>query len=69
VWVYNIDINMHTSWNKKVNKKVCSLETSGRIAKEVSPTSPRVTLFNALVFTGSPSLGATAEMSEEFYPP
>jgi hypothetical protein len=52
---------MRTSWNKKVSKKVCSLVTSGRMAKEVSPTSPRVTLFKASVFTGSPSLGATAE--------
>lgn len=60
---------MRTSWNKKVSKKVCSLVTSGRMAKEVSPTSPRVTLFNASVFTGSPSLGATAENVRKFYSP
>lgn len=52
----------HTSWNKKVNIKVSSFVTSGRTAKEVSPTSPRVTLFRAPASTGSPSRGATAEI-------
>lgn len=42
--------------------KVCSFVTSGSTAKEVSPTSPRVTLFRASALTGSPSRGATVEI-------
>lgn len=47
--------------------KVYSFVISGRTAKEVSPTSPRVTLFRALVFTGSPSRGATVDFHISSY--
>ena len=37
---------------------------SGRTAKEVSPTSPRVTLLIAFASTDSPSFGATITANE-----
>ena len=54
-----IQNNKLTSWKRNVSKNVCSLVTSGRTAKEVSPTSPRVTLLRASWFTGRPKRGAT----------
>lgn len=36
-----------TNWKRNVSANVCSLVTSGRIANEVSPTRPRVTLVRA----------------------
>lgn len=50
---------IHTSWKINVSKNVCWLLISGRTAKEVSPTSPRVTLLRASWFTESPRRGAT----------
>lgn len=44
---------------------MCSLVTSGRIAKDVSPTRPRVTLDKASSLTGRPNRGATVYVSQE----
>ena len=55
---------VHTSWKIRVRMKVCSLVTSGRIAKDVSPTKPRVTLDKASSLTGRPNRGATVYISQ-----
>ena len=49
-----------SSWKMRVRMNVVLGEISGRTAKEVSPTRPRVTLFTAVWSTVNPSLGATS---------
>jgi hypothetical protein len=43
----------------RVRRKQIRGVMSGRTAKDVSPTSPRVTLSKASALTGKPSFGAT----------
>lgn len=47
-----------TIWKSNVSAKVAFGETSGKTAKYVSPTKPRVTLLTASLSTGKPSSGA-----------
>ena len=54
-----------TNWKTKVRANVCSLLTSGRTAKDVSPTSPLVTLLIASRFTPKPKRGATGIVSRQ----
>ena len=46
-------------WKKRVRRKVVLGTISGRTAKAVSPTRPRVTLVRASWFTERPRRGAT----------
>jgi hypothetical protein len=46
-------------WKRRVKAKVVLAVTSGRTAKEVSPTRPRVTLVSASSLTGRLRRGAT----------
>jgi hypothetical protein len=46
------------AWKRRVKAKQILGVISGSTANEVSPTSPRVTLFNASSFTENPSRGA-----------
>ncbi len=45
-------------WKRSVRAKVVRAVTSGRTAKDVSPTSPRVTLVRASSLTGRLRRGA-----------
>jgi hypothetical protein len=52
-----------TTWKLTVSKKQVNGTTSGSTAKEVSPTSPRVTLLIASRSTSRPRYGATMTVS------
>lgn len=53
----------HTVWKITVKANVAVGGMSGRAAKDVSPTRPRVTLLIAASLTLRPSLGATKRIN------
>jgi hypothetical protein len=63
-WLMWVSTSIHsgerlTSWDASVRMNVCLGLMSGKTAKLVSPTSPRVTLLRASALTGSFKYGAT----------